>query len=348
VKILIRATNWVGDAIMALPALRAARRRFPDARISILARPYVADIYRGQNICDELISYNPKGLHAGLSGRQRLAQELRKQKFDVALLLQNAFDAAWLAWRANIPERVGYARDGRSLLLTKKIPVPKPGEIPEHEQFYYLELLRRAGWINSLPSESFVTLDMSEEQRRQAEETLSSAGARPEALRIAIGAGASYGSAKCWPPQRFADFVNRFRLHTDADVILFGTAAEQQVSDAIAVGIRGPSISLVGKTAIAALPALLSRCQLFVGNDSGAMHVAAAVGLPVVAVFGPTDPHGTAPITPRCTVVQERSYCSPCFLRRCPIDHRCMTSVRPEAVEAAARGWLRSAEVASG
>lgn len=347
-KILIRATNWVGDAIMALPALRAVRGRFPDAKISILAQPYVADLYRGQKIFDELISYDRKGPHAGLSGRERLAKELRAQKFNVALLLQNAFDAAWLAWRAGIPERIGYARDGRSLLLTKKIPVPKPGEIPEHEQFYYLELLRRAGWINSLPSESFVTLNVSEGDRRQAEETLSFAGARPKTLRIAIGAGASYGSAKCWPPQRFADFVNQFRLHTDTDVILFGTAAEQRVCDAIATGMKGTSISLVGKTAIAALPALLSRCHLFVGNDSGAMHVAAAVGLPVVAIFGPTDPHGTAPITPRCTVVQEKPYCSPCFLRRCPIDHRCMASVRPEAVEAAARGWFPSAEVASG
>jgi len=347
-KILIRATNWVGDAIMALPALRVVRARFPDARIAILARPYVADIYRGQKICDELISYDPKGAHAGLVGRERLAKELRKQKFDVALLLQNAFDAAWLAWRSGIPERVGYARDGRSLLLTRKIPAPKRGEIPAHEQFYYLELLRRAGWIDSLPGESFIALDVSEEHRRQAEEALSSVGARPNAVRIAIGAGASYGSAKCWPPDRFAEFVNRFRLHTDADVILFGTAAEQKVSDAIGAGIKGPSISLVGKTAIAALPALLSRCQLFVGNDSGAMHVAAAVGLPVVAIFGPTDPHGTAPVTPRCTVVQEKPYCSPCFLRRCPIDHRCMTSVRPETVEAEARGWLRSAEVASG
>jgi heptosyltransferase II len=348
VKILIRATNWVGDAIMALPALRAVRARFPEARIAIVARPYVADIYRGQKICDELISYDPKGAHAGLNGRESLARELRTQKFDVALLLQNAFDAAWLAWRAAIPERVGYARDGRSVLLTKRIAVPKHSEIPPHEQFYYLELVRRAGWISSLPGESFVTLDVSEEHRRQAEETLSSAGARQNVARIAIGAGASYGSAKCWPPDRFADFVNRFRLHTDADIILFGTAAEQKVSEAIAGGIKGPSISLVGKTVIADLPALLSQCQMFVGNDSGAMHVAAAVGLPVVAIFGPTDPHGTAPITPRCTVVQEKPYCSPCFLRRCPIDHRCMTSVRPEAVEAAARRWLPSAEVASG
>jgi heptosyltransferase-2 len=347
-KVLIRATNWVGDAIMALPALRAVRARFPEARIAIVARPYVADIYRGQKICDELISYDPEGTHAGLSGRERLAQELRAQKFDVALLLQNAFDAAWLAWRAGIPERIGYARDVRSLLLTEKIPVPKPGEIPPHEQFYYLELLRRAGWIDSLPNESFVRLDLAEEQRLRAEETLAASGARRNVLRIAIGAGASYGSAKCWPPDRFADFVNRFRGHTDAEVILFGTPPEHAVSDAIAAKIKGPSISLVGKTAVADLAALLARCHLFVGNDSGAMHVAAAVGLPVVGIFGPTDPRGTAPITPRCTVVQEKPYCSPCFLRRCPIDHRCMVSITSESVEAAARASLRATEVASG
>ena len=347
-KILIRATNWVGDAIMALPALRAVRGRFPEATLAIVARPYVADIYRGQEICDELIPYDPEGAHAGLRGRERLARDLRAQKFDVALLLQNAFDAAWLAWRAGIPERIGYARDGRSLLLTKRIAVPKPGEIPPHEQFYYLELLRRAGWIDSLAGEDHVRLQVGEDARRHADEILVAAGARHNVPRMAIGAGASYGSAKCWPPERFAEFVNRFRRDTDSDVILFGTASEHQVAQRMEAEITGPVISLVGKTAIADLPALFSRCQLFVGNDSGAMHVAAAVGLPVVAIFGPTDPHGTAPITPHCTVVQEKPYCSPCFLRRCPIDHRCMTSVRPEAVEAAARGWLRSAEVASG
>jgi heptosyltransferase-2 len=348
VKILVRATNWVGDALMAMPALRAVRVRFPEARIAIVARPYVAEIYRGQQICDELIPYDPWGEHAGLRGRERLARELRVQKFDVALLLQNAFDAAWLVWRAGIAERIGYARDGRTLLLTKRIPVPKRGEIPAHEQFYYLELLRRSGWIDSLPGESLVRLEVIEDQRQRADQTLFAAGGRRNVPRIAIGAGASYGSAKCWPPERFADFVNRFLLHTDADVILFGTASEQTVSHAIAGGIKGPSISMVGKTTMSDLPALLSQCQLFVGNDSGAMHVAAAVGLPVVAIFGPTDPHGTAPMTSRCTIVQEKTYCSPCFLRRCPIDHRCMTNVAPEAVEAAARGWLRSAEVASG
>ena len=339
-KILIRATNWVGDAIMALPALRAVRKRFPEAEIAIVGRPYVADIYRDQEICNQLIPYDPKGLHAGFSGRERLAAELRAQKFDVALLLQNAFDAAWLAWRANIPERIGYARDVRSFLLTKAVPLPRHGETPAHEKFYYLELLRRAGWLDSVQDETFIGLSVPEEKRRSADELLCKFGVRQGALRIAIGAGASYGSAKCWPPPRFAEVANRLQSEADADVILFGTAAEATVSTAISGQLRRPPINLTGKTAIADLPALLSQCHLFIGNDSGAMHVAAAVGLPIVAVFGPTDPNGTAPVTTRCSIVQQKPYCSPCFLRCCPTDHRCMTAITAGMVAAAARPWL--------
>src|SRR2546422_9210466 len=325
---------------MALPSLRWVRKRFPEAEIAIVARPYVADIYRDQEICNQLILYDPKVLQAGYSGRERLAAELRAQKFDVALLLQNAFGAAWLAWRAKIPERIGYARDGRSFLLTKAVPVPRNGEIPAHEKFYYLELLRRAGWLDSVPDELFIGLRVPEEKSRSAEEFLRKVGVREGAVRIAIGAGASYGSAKCWPPSRFAEVANRLQSEADADVILFGTAAEAAVAAAITSAMRRPPVDLAGKTAISDLAALLSRCHLFIGNDSGAMHVAAAVGLPVVAIFGPTDPHGTAPVTSRRTIVQEKPFCSPCFLRRCPIDHRCMKSITPEAVAAAARTWL--------
>jgi heptosyltransferase-2 len=340
VKVLIRATNWVGDAIMALPALRAVRLRFPEAEIAIVARPYVADIYRDQAICNQLIAYDPNSQHAGFSGRERLATELRAQKFDVALLLQNAFDAAWLAWRANIPERIGYARDGRSFLLTKALPVPRHEEIPPHEKFYYLELVRRAGWLDCVEDESLITLNVPDEKRRSAAEFLHKFGVRPGIRRIAIGAGASYGSAKCWPPSRFAEVANRLQSEAEADIILFGTTAEENVSAAIASAMRRPPIDLTGKTSIADLPALLSQCHLFIGNDSGAMHVASAVGLPIVAVFGPTDPFGTAPVTPRCTIVQEKPYCSPCFLRRCPTDHRCMTAITADMVEAAGRPWL--------
>lgn len=343
-KLLIRATNWVGDAILALPALRAVRSRFPEAEIAILARPYVADIYRDQQICSQMITYDSQGKHAGIFGRERLAAELRTLEFDMVLLLQNAFDAAWLAWRAEIPQRIGYARDGRSFLLTNAVPVPKPGAIPPHEKYYYLELLRRAGWIDSLRDESFITLSVSEQSRRRAADFLAQSGARRNSLRIAIGAGASYGSAKCWAPFRFAEVANRLQSQTDADVILFGTAAEAAVTRAISLELQRPPIDLTAKTAIADLPALLFQCHLFIGNDSGAMHVAASVGLPVVAVFGPTDPLGTAPVTPRATIVQEKPYCSPCFLRHCPTDHRCMRNITPGMVEAAAKSWLQTVE----
>lgn len=332
-KILVRATNWVGDAIMALPALRAIRSHFPKAEITILARPYVAFIYENQQVCDSMMFVDYK---------RDMVGELRAQKFDVAVLLQNAFEAAWFAWRAGIPERIGYARDGRSFLLSKAVPVPKPGEAPAHEQYYYLELLRRVGWLDSLPGESFIKLEVPEAGRNRAEEFLLTAGVKRDSLRVAIGAGASYGSAKCWPPDRFADLANRLHAEGEVDVVLFGTSAEAPVSSAISAGMDRPPIDLTGKTAINDLPALLSQCHLFVGNDSGAMHVAAAVGLPVVAVFGPTDPFGTAPVTLRCSIVQEKPYCSPCFLRRCPTDHRCMTHIASDAVEAAAKKWMSS------
>lgn len=335
-KLLIRATNWVGDAIMALPALRAVRKRFADAEIAILAKPYVAEIYRNQGVCDEQLVVGEAG---------HLVLELRQRGFDTALLLQNAFEAAWIAWRAGIPERIGYARDGRRLLLTRPVQVPRHGEIPVHEQFYYLELLRRIGWIDSPVGDELIRLHVPEEKSERASLFLLAQGAATGRLRIAIGAGASYGSAKCWPPDRFAEIADRLQTQLDADVILFGTTGEAPVSAAIKAGMRRPPIDLTGKTSIGDLPALLAECHLFIGNDSGAMHVAAAVGLPVVAVFGPTDPFGTAPVTPRSTVVQDRPYCSPCFLRRCPTDHRCMKRVTPDMVEAAAKHWIASLEV---
>jgi heptosyltransferase-2 len=347
VKILIRATNWIGDAIMALPAIRAIRTAHngPGDKIAILARSYVTDMYRDQNVADELIVYENRAKHSGIAGRERVATELRAHKFDVAILLQNAFDAAWLAWRAGIPERIGYSRDGRSLLLTKAIPVPKPGEIPAHEKFYYLELLRRAGWIASIPDVSFIQLRIPDAHRKRAADFLLSSGSRPHATRVAIGAGAAYGSAKCWPPSRFAELATQLQTQWDADVILFGAAAETDVSAAIASEMSKPPINLTGKTAIADLPALLSQCHVFIGNDSGAMHVAAAAGLPAVGIFGPTDPFGTAPVTPRHSIVRQQPYCSPCFLRRCPIDHRCMTRITTAEVEAAVDPWLTSLAV---
>jgi heptosyltransferase-2 len=154
-KILVRATNWVGDAVMSLPALRALHERFPAAEISILAKPWVADLYGREPFCHRVIPYTPKKL----AEKWRAGRALRAEEFDCAILLQNAFEAAAVAFAARIPERIGYARDGRSLLLTKAIPVPKAGEIPPHQRFYYLELLRRAGILEKLPASEMIRLE---------------------------------------------------------------------------------------------------------------------------------------------------------------------------------------------
>ena len=333
-KILVRATNWVGDAIMSIPALYAMRQRWPEAQIVILGRPWVAELYRGQPFVDSVLILDDAS--GSLAGNAGTASELRGAGFDCAILLQNAFSAAWLAWRAKIPQRIGYARDGRSFLLTEAVKVPKGGEIPAHEAFYYLELLRRAGWLQALPEVTQITLNLAAGAADAAEGRLCKAGIRAGKKRIALAPGAAYGSAKCWAPERFAETADALIDDFDADVILFGASSELEICRQIADRMRHRPVVLAGQTSIGELPALFSRCSLFIGNDSGAMHVAAAVGVPVVAVFGSTDPHGTAPVTSLKRLVQHPVACSPCFLRKCPIDHRCMKRVPVKDVRAAA------------
>ena len=340
-KILVRAPNWVGDAVMSLPALEAIRKSKPDATIAVLARPLVIELYEGQGFADELIVYDRKAEHSGFAGRERLARSLRAKQFDAAVLFQNAFDAAWIVKRARIPERIGYARDARGFLLTRAIPTPKDGEIPEHECYYYLELLRRAGWIESLPIVKQISLRIDDPRRASAEQKLAQAGARKGALRLAIAAGAAYGSAKCWSPARYAAVADRFVDEFGADVILFGASGEIEVAQRIAAGMRHTPINLVGRTSIGELPSLLSTCQLFIGNDSGAMHVAGAVGVRVVGIFGSSDPGGTSPFASQFRLVRNPVDCSPCFLRKCPIDHRCMTGISVDDVLAPALPWAR-------
>jgi len=331
-KLLVRAPNWVGDAVMAIPALETIRRTKADAEICILAQPAVANLFSGQPFANRILEYDSRGKHEGWLGREKLIAEMRKEKFDAAFLLQNAFEAAWLAWRAEIPERIGYARDARAPLLTKAIPVPREGEIPKHESHYYLELLRRAQWCDAPPAIAPIRLRIGDSARAAAESTLRSAGARENAWRCAIAPGASYGAAKCWPPERFALLADRLVSECGADVIFFGTTGEKEIAAHICSNMKSRAISLVGETSLRDLPALFASCSAFIGNDSGAMHVAAAAGLPVIGIFGSTDPEGTAPVTDKFTLLREPVSCSPCFLRRCPVDHRCMERIAVDTV----------------
>lgn len=319
-NILVRATNWVGDAVMSLPALRAIRERFSTARISVLAKPWVADLYRRESFLDEIILYDGQS-------PWRTGHELRARRFDCALLLQNAFEAAWIAWLARIPVRIGYKRDGRQLLLTQAIDRPKPGEIPRHERFYYLELLRRAGWIERLPENEAIRLYRA---------------ARPDGKRvIGVSPGAAYGTAKRWIPERFAEAAGELAAERGASIALFGSKSERELCEQIAGRLNGKLsvTNYAGQTTLAQFIDLASGCELFLTNDSGAMHIASALGVPTVAIFGATDDTTTGPGS-NARVVRQPVSCSPCLLRECPIDHRCMTAVSADRVVKEARELL--------
>jgi heptosyltransferase II len=311
-NILIRATNWVGDAVMSLPALRAIREKFSTARISVLAKPWVADLYGRESFIDEIILYSGES-------PWRTGHELRSRRFDCAILLQNAFEAAWIAWLARIPTRIGYKRDGRQLLLTRAVDVPKPGEIPRHERFYYLELLRRADLIDALPASDAIRLHR---------------GVMPNGKPIiGISPGAAYGTAKRWVPERFAEAAATLATVRGASIALFGSKTERELCAEVARLLEGHAvINYAGQTTLGQFIDLASGCELFLTNDSGSMHIASALGVPTVAIFGATDDTTTGPTGLNARVVRQPVDCSPCLLRECPIDHRCMTGVSADRV----------------
>jgi heptosyltransferase-2 len=341
-KVLVRATNWLGDAVMSLPAIRAIRQVFPHAHLAVLARPSVADLYARETVIDRVIPYPaPKGLGA----RRTFAAQLRSQRFDGAILLQNAFDAALTVWLAGIPERIGYRRDGRGMLLTRAIEVPEPGDIPRHERFYYLELLRRAGMIERFPESGAIRLDGIGEARDAGATHLSALGVAGPV--IGISPGAAYGDAKRWLPERFAESGRQLAGELEASVLVFGAAAERPLCETVAEPLRRagiPARNLAGETSLREFIDLAAACRLFLTNDSGAMHVASALGVPTVAVFGATDDTTTGPTGALARAVREHAECSPCLLRECPIDHRCMTRVAVAHVTAAASLLLSRTE----
>ncbi len=299
---------------MCLPALRAIRLRFPQAHIAIVAKPWVADLYARESFTDELILYTARSLQEKI----KFGWSLRARKFDCAILLQNAFEAALIAKLAGIPNRIGYNRDGRGFLLTNGVAPPKRGEIPPHERFYYLELLRRAGLIDAIPESDEIRLERGNVKKTNT---------------IGVSPGAAYGSAKRWLPERFAEAAARLAKERNASIALFGSKAERALCDQVAALVNGVSvINYAGKTTLAQFIDLTAGCEIFLTNDSGAMHIASALGIPTVAIFGATDDIATGPTGAHSRVVREPVECSPCLLRECPIDHRCMTGVSAERV----------------
>ncbi|MCE5312376.1 MAG: lipopolysaccharide heptosyltransferase II [Nitrospiraceae bacterium] len=323
INILIRGVNWIGDAVMSMPAIHAIRQAYPDASISLLVKPFVAPIFENNPLIDEIILYDDS--HKGITGRLRLARMLRKKRFQKAILLQNAFDAALIAFLAGIPERIGYDRDGRGFLLTQKIPHDKLDRKIHHIE-YYLNLLKNAG-IDPAPARPWIYL--THEERQPARQMLSQLR-RPI---LGINPGATYGSAKRWFPERFAEVAKWFQMETGGSIVIFGGKNEVDIAQEIDKHIFDSKLFLAGSTGLRQLAALISECDVFVSNDSGPMHIADALITPLVAIFGSTSAELTGPTSPNTHVISCRVSCRPCFDRTCGLgDLRCMSMVRSDEV----------------
>jgi heptosyltransferase-2 len=330
-KILVRATNWIGDGVMSLPALAALRASFPAAEIVLVAKPWVSELYWHLPAVSRQIVYSPAGEHEGPRGFWKFIRALRAERFDAAILFQNAFHAAWMAWCAGIPVRIGYARDGRSSLLTDAVEVPSAAAYG-HQAYYYLHLLFRAGLIAKPQPVEEIRLVLENSEKNWAAKYLQKLGLQGPRFLVGLNPGAFFGPAKRWLLQRYALLADRLVGALHADVLIFGSPAERPLAEEIARAMKHTPVILAGGTSLRQLMALLAQCHLVVSNDSGPMHLAAALGLPVLAIFGSTDERATGPVGRRTRVIRHPVACSPCGLRECPIDLRCMKGVTVEEV----------------
>ena len=323
---------------MSEPALRGVRTLFPDAQISLLVKPAVADLFTGHPALTRVLTYESNGRHTGLLGKWVLAGELRRQGFDLAILFQNAFEAAFLAFLASVPRRYGYTTDGRSLLLSDPVAPPDSRTVV-HQVHYYWDLLKPLGLMGK-PTAPELVVFPAEDQAMAGRFTRG--GLTASDVVVGINPGSTYGEAKRWLPERFAEVTERLcrtiRESRDqqVSVVILGAKGEERLGEEIAARLSSRSLVLSGSTTIRELMAAVKRCAMLLTNDTGPMHIASAFQVPVVAIFGPTDWRTTSPFGSAHAIVRQPVDCAPCLLRECPIDHRCMTRVTVDQVYDAA------------
>jgi len=337
-RILVRGPNWLGDAVMCEPTLRGLRSLFPEAQIALLVKPYVAEVFVGHPAVTRVLTYDSKGRHAGLTGKWALAGQLRQQGFDLAILFQNAFEAALLSFLAGVPRRCGYAIDGRGLLLSDPIALPDRRS-PPHLVRYYWDILKPLGLTGDPAAPRLVVFP---EEEQAMEERFVKGGLPASDLVVGINPGSTGGRAKRWLPERFAEAADRLcrtireSRGQQVSVVIVGGKEEEELGQEIAARLSSRSLVLSGATTIRELMAALKRCEVLLTNDSGPMHVANALQVPVVSIFGSTDWRKTAPFGNPDGLVRQPVDCAPCMLLECPIDHRCMTRVTVDQVYEAA------------
>ena len=328
-RIVIVAPNWLGDAVMALPAFADIRRHFSGARLTVAARPPVAPLFSMVLGVDEMMTLPGGGGLRAVFGWQDDARALQGKGLDIAILLPNSFATALIVKNAAIPERWGFATDGRGLMLTRPIPKPKG---TTHQSEYYQALTTALG-IAAGPRFAEVRPDVD-----RVRELALDLGLDTDEPFVVFAPGAAYGRAKQWLPERFAQLAELIINERGWTVIMVGSKADRPTCADIAARLPATGtrmnrlIDLSGKTDLPMLAGVMSRARAVVSNDSGAMHLAGAVGAKVVAIFGATNERRTAPLraraeSPEPRIVTHEVFCRPCMLRECPIDHRCMSGI---------------------
>jgi heptosyltransferase-2 len=341
-RIVVRGTNWVGDAVMSVAALRRLRQVFPHAHITLAVRPWAEDVFADVTFVDSLMVYG----RSGSDSIVKQIREWRRNKFDLAVLFPNAFEAALIPFLARVPFRVGYAIDGRRALLTHPLALPE-WRNRKHEVFYYLNIVSQIEALLNLPTsvantEPDCTLEISESRRSQAVEQLKSQGASARNLTIALCPGSINSRAKRWPADRYARLADRLIEEQNAEVVLIGSKDEIDVAAEVRQAMRYQPFDFTGKTELAGAIGILGAVDLVISNDTGPAHLAAALGRPTMVIFGPTNPLTTRPYSTAAEIVRHPPDCAPCMLRDCPIDHRCMTAISVEEVFARALALVQA------
>ncbi len=332
-RIIVRLTNWVGDVVMGTPFLQRLREVYPAAHIVAAGRSNVTALLQGHPCIDDIWTIADREAR----GMVRESSRVRAGRFDLGFLLPNSSRAALLLALGGVRARCGYARDGRAALLTHPVPL-RPDDLAVHEVRYYLRLLDASFPREGPPPPLLLTVTQ-EEHARMAE-WLSRIGVAPGQPVIGVNPAAFYGTAKRWMPERYAEVASRLVRAHGARVVVTGLPQERDVAEEVCRA-GGPGFhNAAGEMKLRDLMAFLAACRVFLTNDSGAMHIAAALGTPLVAVFGSTDWVTTAPLSDRATIVRADTDCAPCLLRHCPIDHRCMTRVSVEEVHSAAESLM--------
>ena len=335
-RILIIAPNWIGDAVLSLPVVDGCAQFWPEAELTVLARAGVAKLFEARESAVRLIRYQRGNGPHRIGNLFEMGWRLRRERFNLALLLPNSLSSAMVAWLAGVPERLGYSTDCRGWLLTNRLR-DRRKERGLHQVDYYLGLLRSLGasQVDRIPR-----LPLKEECIEMGLNLLSDMGIDKRELLIGVHPGAAYGETKRWFSERFGAVLGRLQK-SGRRFLLLGGPGEELIAQQISTIMDRPPIDLVGKTTVAEALALVSMCGLFLSNDSGLMHVAAALNIPQVALFGSTDPQKTAPLNDRAMVIHpEQISCTPCFKRSCPEDLECMKAITVDDVTTAAEQLL--------